>query len=55
MTITLYDMQDSPHARKVRLLAAELDIPLQKFDIAPYRNIAAWRERLRAEPYWSTA
>jgi len=24
MTITLYDMKDSPHARKVRLLAAEL-------------------------------
>ena len=23
MTITLYDMQDSPYARKVRLLAAE--------------------------------
>lgn len=29
MTITLYDMKDSPHARKVRLLAAELGIPLQ--------------------------
>ncbi|MGH9810020.1 MAG: glutathione S-transferase family protein [Terriglobia bacterium] len=28
MTITLYDMPESPHARKVRLLAAELDIPL---------------------------
>jgi glutathione S-transferase len=28
MTITLYDMQDSPHARKVRLLAAELGIEL---------------------------
>jgi glutathione S-transferase len=28
MTITLYDMQDSPHARKVRLLAAELGIKL---------------------------
>jgi glutathione S-transferase len=29
MTITLYDMHDSPHARKVRLLAAELGIPLK--------------------------
>lgn len=29
MTITLYDMKDSPHARKVRLLAAELEIPLE--------------------------
>ena len=29
MTITLYDMKNSPHARKVRLLAAELDIPLE--------------------------
>ena len=29
MTITLYDMKDSPHARKVRLLAAELGIPLE--------------------------
>lgn len=28
---------------------------LLKFDIAPYRNIAAWHERLRAKPYWSTA
>ena len=28
MTITLYDMPKSPHARKVRLLAAELGIPL---------------------------
>ena len=30
MTITLYDCQPSPHARKVRLLAAELGIPLTK-------------------------
>lgn len=28
---------------------------LLKFDIAPYRNIAAWIARLRAKPYWSTA
>jgi len=30
MTITLYDIHLSPHARKVRLLAAELNIPLNK-------------------------
>jgi glutathione S-transferase len=29
MTITLYDMHDSPHARKVRLLVAELGLPLE--------------------------
>jgi glutathione S-transferase len=28
---------------------------LRKLDVAPYRNIAAWQERLRAKPYWSTA
>ncbi len=28
---------------------------LLKFDIVPYQNITAWRERLRAKPYWSTA
>ena len=28
MTITLYDLPELPHARKVRLLAAELGIPL---------------------------
>ncbi len=30
MTLTLYDVKDSPHARKVRLLAAELGVPLHK-------------------------
>jgi len=30
MPITLYDGQRSPHARKVRLLAAELDLPLTR-------------------------
>jgi len=33
MPITLYDGQRSPHARKVRLLAAELDLPLTR--VAP--------------------
>jgi glutathione S-transferase len=28
MTITLYDLKESPHGRKVRLLSAELGIPL---------------------------
>lgn len=28
---------------------------LLKFDVAPYRSIAAWHERLRAKPYWSEA
>jgi glutathione S-transferase len=35
MTITLYDVQPSPHARKVRLLAAELGIPLTKVACDP--------------------
>jgi glutathione S-transferase len=26
-----------------------------KFDIAPYHNIAAWLDRLRAKPYWQQA
>ena len=38
MTITLYDMQDSPHARKVRLLAAELGIPLTKIERDPRKG-----------------
>ena len=29
MTITLYELQASPHARKVRLLASELGIPVK--------------------------
>jgi glutathione S-transferase len=35
MTITLYELQPSPHARKVRLLAAELGIPLNKVAVDP--------------------
>jgi glutathione S-transferase len=38
MGITLYDMQDSPHARKVRLLAAELDIPLERIARDPRKG-----------------
>jgi hypothetical protein len=35
MTITLYELRPSPHARKVRLLAAELAIPLNKVPVDP--------------------
>ena len=35
MTITLYELQASPHARKVRLLASELGIPLEKVACDP--------------------
>ena len=28
---------------------------LLEFDVAPYRNIAAWLARLAAKPYWATA
>ncbi|MBK5196676.1 MAG: glutathione S-transferase family protein [Methyloceanibacter sp.] len=35
MAITLYDVQPSPHGRKVRLLAAELGIPLVKVSCDP--------------------
>ena len=35
MTITLYDVKESPHARKVRLLAAELGIPLHRVPCDP--------------------
>lgn len=44
MAITLCDMPDSQHAWKVRLLAAELDIPLERVARGP-----------RARPYWATA
>jgi glutathione S-transferase len=35
VTITLYELRPSPHARKVRLLAAELGIPLTKVACDP--------------------
>jgi len=35
MAITLYELQPSPHARKVRLLAAELGIALNKVPVDP--------------------
>jgi glutathione S-transferase len=38
MTITLYDSPVSPNARKVRLLAAELDIPLVRVALDPQKG-----------------
>lgn len=38
MPLTLYDMRDSPHARKVRLLAAELGIGLEKVERDPRKG-----------------
>jgi glutathione S-transferase len=38
MRLTLYDMRDSPHARKVRLLAAELSISLEKVERDPRKG-----------------
>jgi glutathione S-transferase len=35
MAITLYELAPSPHARKVRLVAAELGIPLEKVPLDP--------------------
>ena len=35
MTMTLYEMQISPHARKVRLLASELGIKLETVQVDP--------------------
>ena len=35
MIVTLYDVKESPHARKVRLLAAELGIPLNRVTCDP--------------------
>jgi glutathione S-transferase len=50
MTITLYDAQYSPHARKVRLLAAELDIPLRKVPLDPRKGEFRSAEFLARNP-----
>ena len=50
MTITLYDMQDSPHARKVRLLAAELGIPLEKIERDPRKGDTRSADYLAKNP-----
>jgi glutathione S-transferase len=50
MTITLYDMQDSPHAREVRLLAAELGIPLEKIERDPRKGETRSADYLTKNP-----
>jgi glutathione S-transferase len=50
MTITLYELQPSPHARKVRLLAAELGIPLNKVPVDPRIGETRTREYLAMNP-----
>jgi glutathione S-transferase len=50
MTITLYDMHDSPHARKVRLLAAELGIPLKTIARDPRKGETRSPEYLAKNP-----
>jgi len=50
MTITLYDIHLSPHARKVRLLAAELDIPLNKVTRDPRTGETRTPEYLAKNP-----
>ena len=50
MTITLYELQPSPHARKVRLLAAELGIPLNKVPVDPRIGETRTREFLAMNP-----
>lgn len=50
MTITLYDMHDSPHARKVRLLAAELGIPLKIVERDPRKGETRSPEYLAMNP-----
>ena len=50
MSLTLYDMRDSPHARKVRLLAAELGIPLEKVERDPRKGETRSRDYLALNP-----
>jgi glutathione S-transferase len=48
MTLTLYDMRDSPHARKV--LAAELGIPLEKIECDPRKGETRSPDNLAKNP-----
>jgi glutathione S-transferase len=50
MTITLYDSRVSPNARKVRLLAAELDIPLTRVALDPQKGEFRSPEYLAKNP-----
>ena len=53
MTITLYEMHVSPHARKVRLLAAELGIPLAKVQLDPRIGETRFGRIPRQESEWT--
>ncbi|HEY8275393.1 MAG TPA: glutathione S-transferase family protein [Methyloceanibacter sp.] len=50
MTITLYEMQISPHARKVRLLASELGLKLDTVQVDPRTGETRSREFLARNP-----
>ncbi|HZJ11227.1 MAG TPA: glutathione S-transferase family protein [Methyloceanibacter sp.] len=50
MTIALYDMKDSPHARKVRLFAAELGIPLELIPRDPRKGETRAEDFLAKNP-----
>ena len=50
MAITLYDMHDSPHARKVRLLAAELGLPLAIVERDPRKGETRTPDYLAKNP-----
>jgi glutathione S-transferase len=50
MAITLYEAHESPHARKVRLLAAELGIPLQTQERDPRKGETRSADYLAKNP-----
>ena len=50
MTITLYDMHDSPHARISRLLAAELGLPLETIARDPRKGETRSTDNLAKNP-----
>jgi glutathione S-transferase len=50
MTMTLYEMQISPHARKVRLLASELGLKLDTVQVDPRTGETRSREFLARNP-----
>ena len=50
MTMTLYEMQISPHARKVRLLASELGLKLDTVQVDPRIGETRSKEFLSRNP-----
>jgi glutathione S-transferase len=50
MTMTLYEMQISPHARKVRLLASELGLKLDTVQVDPRTGETRSKEFLARNP-----